>query len=298
MRWIYHLSSRARARLAGAFEFLEDAASGSGQVALVGSFDIVGDGAFHLAWALPMYQLLKPIDNTLASLALLMVIICSGFQAIAAFFYLASLLTLQGAFGGLTSQQTQGLASVFLALNEAAFHMDLVFFGAVGHLYRPSHVSSEVHASHPRPAADAGRARVELYVWPLFATSLLPVIAVIPGVAELPLQFWLSVSESIATAGANKRPHVESCGRNWPLPFYPDDHEHHHHTEETVRGRGGGERFRPAAGFIDADDARRRCGACVVVEAQRRVRVLVIRPRARQDGDFNLRQPRVFAEPR
>ena len=50
--------------------------------------------AFHLAWALFMYQLLRPVHRTIAGLAGLLVITCCGLQALTALLYVAPLVVL------------------------------------------------------------------------------------------------------------------------------------------------------------------------------------------------------------
>src|SRR5437868_1391084 len=151
MDWLTRLSPRARARMAGVFEALEGTGSSTGQVFLLGSLVITGDAAatahnilaneplfrlgflisvagvgFHLAWSLLMYQLLKPVNETVAALAVFVVLICCALQALTAFFYLAPLLVLQGGHGlsGLTTEQTDAVAFLFLKLNSTAFQLD------------------------------------------------------------------------------------------------------------------------------------------------------------------------------
>jgi hypothetical protein len=220
MDWFGRLSPRGKARLAGVFEFLEGTASASGQVGLLGSLVVTGDAAatarnilaneflfrvgfavsvsgvfFHLAWSLLMYQLLKPVHRTIAALGVFVIIICCALQALTAFFYLAPLLVLQGgpALSGLSTQQAQSLAMVFLKLNTAAFQLDLVFFGLWCVLTGYLMVRSTF-----LPRVLGGLLMIDglgwtLYVWPPLAIFLFPVIAVASGIAELPLQFWLIV---------------------------------------------------------------------------------------------------------
>jgi Domain of unknown function (DUF4386) len=150
------LSPRSRARLAGFFQLMEGWTSSSGQVFLLGTLVVQGGAAatahnilaheglhrlgfltsiaavgFHLAWALLMYQLLRVVNRTLASLALLVVVICCAMQALTGLLYLAPLLILQGGqpAGGLGAAQARALAFAFLKVNTAAFQIDLVFFG-------------------------------------------------------------------------------------------------------------------------------------------------------------------------
>jgi len=214
------LSPRARARLAGFCQFMEGWTSSSGQVFLLGSLIVQGSAAatahnilahetqfrlgfvasvagvaFHLAWALFMYQLLRPVHRTIAALAGLFVIVCCGLQALTALFYFAPLVILQSgqAAGGLDTQQAQGLAYAVLQVNGAAYDLDLVFFGLwcvlTGYL---------VWRSTFLPGLLGILLVVDgvgwtLFLWPPLATFLFPAIAVASGLAELPMQLWLLI---------------------------------------------------------------------------------------------------------
>lgn len=220
MNWTARLSPRAKARLAGIFEALEGAASASGQVFLLGRLVVQGNAAatahnilaneslfrlgflvsvagvgFHLAWSLLMYQLLKPLNRTVAQLAVFAVIICCAMQALTSLLYLAPLLVLQAgqSVSGLGTEQAQALAFVFLKLNTAAFQLDLVFFGLwctlTGYLmWRSTFLPRVLGALLMLDGLGW-----MLYVWPPLATFLFPVIAVVSGLAEAPLQLWLIV---------------------------------------------------------------------------------------------------------
>jgi len=214
------LSPRARARLAGFFESMEGWTSSSGQVFLLGSLVVQGSAAatahnilaneaqyrlgflvsvasvaFHLAWALLMYQLLRPVHRTMAALAGLFVIICCAMQALTALLYIAPLVVLQGgqAAGGLDTQQAQGLAYALLQLNRTAYDIDLIFFGLwcilTGYL---------VWRSTFLPWLLGILLMVDgvgwtLFVWPPLANFLFPAIAVAAGLAEVPMQLWLLI---------------------------------------------------------------------------------------------------------
>jgi hypothetical protein len=220
MKWLARLSPRAKARMAGVFEALEGTASASGQVILLGRFVVPGDAAatahnilaneflfrvgflvsvagvaFHLVWALLMYQLLKPVNRTVSALAVFFVIVCAAFQALTSLLYLAPLLVLQGgqSVSGFSTAQAQALAFVFLKLNTAAFQLDLVFFGfwciLTGYLmWRSTFLPRLLGALLMLDGFGW-----TLYVWPPLATFLFPAIAVVSGLAEAPLQLWLIV---------------------------------------------------------------------------------------------------------
>jgi hypothetical protein len=213
-------SPRLKARVAGVFEALEGAASAGGQVFILGSFVVAGNAAttaanilanqplfwagftsqllgvaFHVAWALLFYELFKPVNRTIASLALCVVLVCCAMQALTALLYLAPLLVLQGgsALSAFTPAQVQALAFVFLKVNGQAFNVDLVFFGVwcvlSGYLmFRATFI--------PRMLGvllmiDGGGWM--LFMLPPLASVLFPLIAVASGLAEIPLQLWLII---------------------------------------------------------------------------------------------------------
>jgi Domain of unknown function (DUF4386) len=213
-------SPRMKARLAGVFEVLEGATSAGGQVAILGSLLVSGSAAAtaanilghqplywlgfaialiavacHLVWAFLMYELLKPVNRTVAGLAAFVILICCAMQALTALLYLAPLLVLTGgsALSGFTPQQVQGLALVFLNVNAQAFNVDLVFFGLwcilTGYLIVRSTFLPRI-LGILLMIDGVGWAT---YVVPPFASAIFPAIAVASGLAELPLMFWLIV---------------------------------------------------------------------------------------------------------
>ena len=219
--------------MAGVFEALEGSGSSIGQVFILGTLVVTGDAAatahnilanealfrlgflvsiagvaFHLAWSLLMYQLLKPVNATVAALAVFVVLICSALQALTAFLYFGPLLVLQGghALSGLTTEQINSLAYLFLKLNAAAFQLDLVFFGLwcilTGYLMWRSKFLPRILGV----LLMVDGVGWTLYVWPPLAIYLFPVIAVASGLAEIPLQLWLIIF------GANSRRWYEQAG--------------------------------------------------------------------------------------
>ena len=216
MKWLAGLSPKGKARLAGVFELLEGTFSAGGQVVILGSLVVTGDAAVtahnilaneglfrfgflisvagvfcHLVWPFLMYQLLRPLNHTIAGLGLLVAVICAGLQGLTAFTYLAPLVVLKGTVGGLSVDEQQGLAMVLLKLNSAAFQLDLVFFGVwcvlTGYLFWRSTFFPRVIGL----LLIADGIGWTLYIWPPLATSLFAVIALASACAELPLQFWL-----------------------------------------------------------------------------------------------------------
>ncbi len=217
---ITKVSPRFKARIAGIFEALEGTASAGGQVVILGSFVVAGNAAataahilanqplfwlgftsqllgvaFHVVWALLFYELFKPVNRTIASLALCAVLVCCAMQALTALLYLAPLLVLQdgSALSAFTPAQLQALAFAFLKVNGQAFNVDLVFFGLwcvlSGYLmFRSTFI----------PRILGVLLMIDgvgwmLFLFPPLATFLFPAIAVASGLAELPLQLWLIV---------------------------------------------------------------------------------------------------------
>ena len=213
-------SPRAKARVAGVFEALEGTGSAGGQVVILGSFVVAGNAAatsanilahqplfwlgfafqllgvaFHVAWALLFYELFKPVNRTIASLALCVVLVCCAMQALTALLYLGPLLVLQSGseLNAFTPQQVQGLVTILLNLNGQAFNVDLVFFGLwcvlSGYL---------IFRSTFMPRILGVLLMIDgvgwmLYLVPPFASYVFPLIAVASGLAEIPLQLWLIV---------------------------------------------------------------------------------------------------------
>ncbi|HLV97474.1 MAG TPA: DUF4386 domain-containing protein [Ktedonobacterales bacterium] len=213
-------SPRAKARVAGVFEALEGTGSTVGQVIILGSLVVAGNAAataanilahqplfwlgfaasllgvaFHLTWAVLFYELFKPVNRTIALLALCAVLVCCAMQALTGLLYLAPLLILNGgsALGGFTTAQVQALAFAFLKVNGQAFNVDLAFFGLwcvlSGYL---------IFRSTFMPRILGVLLMLDGVGWMLFmlppvATFLFPVIAVDAGLAEIPLQLWLIV---------------------------------------------------------------------------------------------------------
>src|SRR5271157_2236518 len=156
MKRIAEASPRFKARMAGACQLLEALTAGFGQVIVLDRLVVAGNAAataanilgherlfwlgfassligvaFHIAWALLMYELLKPVNRSLSLLAAFVILVGCAIQALTSLLYLAPLLILQGAssLSAFTAEQLQALALVFLKLNASAFDIYLVFFG-------------------------------------------------------------------------------------------------------------------------------------------------------------------------
>src|SRR6202049_1655670 len=156
MERIAEASPRFKARMAGVSHLLEAVMATFGQVIVLGRLVVSGNAAataanimgheqlfwlgfasslmgvaFHIAWALLMYVLLKPVNRSLSLLAAFFSLVACAMQALTSLLYLAPLLILQGSssLSAFTAEQLQSLAIMFLKLNSYAFQIDLVFFG-------------------------------------------------------------------------------------------------------------------------------------------------------------------------
>jgi hypothetical protein len=231
-------SPRAKARMAGVFEALEGTASAGGQVVILGSLVVAGDAAataanilahqplfwlgfaasllgvaFHVTWAVLFYELFKPVNRTIALLALCAVLVCCAMQALTGLLYLAPLLVLQGgsALSAFTPAQVQALAFAFLKVNGQAFNVDLVFFGLWCVLSGYLIVRSTFMPRILGVLLMIDGVGWMLYLLPPLASYLFPLIAVASGLAEIPLQLWLIVmgvnserwKEQASAAGAS-----------------------------------------------------------------------------------------------
>ena len=214
-------SPRLTARLAGAFQLAEALAFTFGYVFILGNdLTVSGDAAataanilgqerhfwlgfvltilavvFHIAWALLMYELLKPVNRSLARFAAFIMLIGCAIQAVMCVFYLAPLPLLHGgsALAALTQGQLQALAYMFLKLNNYAFDVYLVFFGLwcilTGYLIFKSTFLPRV-LGVLLMISGLGWA---IHLLPPIAIRLFPLIAGASALGEIPLEFWLIV---------------------------------------------------------------------------------------------------------
>ncbi len=153
---IAETSPRFKARMAGVFQLLEALTAASPGVFILDRLVVSGNAAataanilgherllwlgfasslfgvaFHIAWALLMYELLKPVNRTLSLLAAFVILVGCAIQALTSLFYLAPLLILQGSssLSAFTPEQLQALALMFVKLRVYSFDIYLVFFG-------------------------------------------------------------------------------------------------------------------------------------------------------------------------
>src|SRR5271169_4714677 len=137
MKRIAEASPRFTARMAGAFQLLEAITAASPGVFILGRLVVAGNAAataanilgherlfwlgfassligvaFHIAWALLLYELLKPVNKSLSLLAAFVILVGCAIQALTCLLYLAPLLILQGgsSFSAFAPEQLQALA--------------------------------------------------------------------------------------------------------------------------------------------------------------------------------------------
>lgn len=217
---ITEASPRFKARMAGVFQLLEALTATFGEVIVLGRLVVAGNAAStaanilgherlfwlgfassligvacHIAWALLLYDLLKPVNRLLSLLAAFVILVGCAIQAITSLFYLAPLLILQGgsSLSAFTAEQLQALALMFVKLNTYAFDIYLVFFGfwciLIGYLIFRSTFLPRVLGVL---LAISGLGWVT-YLSPPLAKYLWPYIATASALGEIPLEFWLIV---------------------------------------------------------------------------------------------------------
>jgi Domain of unknown function (DUF4386) len=213
-------SPRFKARMAGVCQLMEAVTAAFGEVIIPGKLVVAGNAAataanilgherlfwlgfvlsligvaFHIAWALLMYELLKPVNRSLSRLAAFVILVGCAIQALTSLLYLAPLIILQGgsSLSAFTPEQLQALALVFLRLNDYAFQIYLVFFGAwcllIGYLiFRSTFVPQVLGVL----LAISGLGWVT-YLYPPLAHRVYPFIAAASALGEIPLELWLIV---------------------------------------------------------------------------------------------------------
>ncbi|HYA63203.1 MAG TPA: DUF4386 domain-containing protein [Candidatus Sulfotelmatobacter sp.] len=218
---IAEMSPRFKARMAGLFQLLEALTAAFGQVIVRDRLVVAGNAAataanilgherlfwlgfassligvaFHIAWALLMYELLKPVNRSLSLLATFVILVGCAIQALTSLLYLAPLLILQGgsSLSAFTPEQLQALALMFLKLNAYAFDIYLVFFGfwcvLIGYLIFRSTFLPRVLGVL---LAISGLGWVTYLYPPLAYHLFFPYIAVASALGEIPLALWLIV---------------------------------------------------------------------------------------------------------
>jgi hypothetical protein len=226
-------SPQVYARIAGVFYLLESLTAVFGQFFVLGRLVVHGDTAataanilgheplfrlgfasslmavaFHIAWALLFYELLKPVNRQVSLLATFVILVGCAIQALASLLYLAPLLVLAdgSSLSAFTAGQLQALALVFLELNGQAFNTYLVFFGfwcvLVGYLIFKSTFLPRIIGLL---LVFAGLGYLTLLSAPL-ANILYPFNVATAGPGEISLLLWLLVK------GVNVRKWKEKAG--------------------------------------------------------------------------------------
>jgi uncharacterized protein DUF4386 len=221
MERIAEASPRSLARMAGVSQLLEALTATFGQVFILGRFVVSGNAAgtaanilgherlfrlgfassligviFHIAWALLLYDLLKPVNRRLSLFAVFVILVGCAIQALASLFYLAPLLVLGGgsSLSAFTADQLQALAYMFVRLNGYAFNTYLVFFGLwcvlIGFLIFRSTFLPRVLGVL---LAISGLGWMIYLVPPLAIRLFIPYIAGTSALGEIPLELWLIV---------------------------------------------------------------------------------------------------------
>jgi hypothetical protein len=141
MERIAEASPRFKARIAGVCQLMEAVTAAFGEVIIPGKLvvavkaaataaNILGHErlfwlgfvlsligvAFHIAWALLMYELLNAVNRSVSRLAAFVILVGCAIQALTSLLYLAPLIILQGgsSLSAFTPEQLQALALVFL----------------------------------------------------------------------------------------------------------------------------------------------------------------------------------------
>jgi uncharacterized protein DUF4386 len=221
MERIAEASPRSLARMAGVSQLLEALTATFGQVFVLGRFVVSGNAAgtaanilgherlfrlgfassligviFHIAWALLLYDLLKPVNRRLSLFAVFVILVGCAIQALASLFYLAPLLVLGGgsSLSAFTADQLQALAYMFVRLNGYAFNTYLVFFGLwcvlIGFLIFRSTFLPRVLGVL---LVISGLGWMIYLVPPLAIRLFIPYIAGASALGEIPLELWLIV---------------------------------------------------------------------------------------------------------
>ena len=217
---IAEASPRFKARMAGVCQLMEAVTAAFGEVIIPGKLVVAGNAAataanilgherlfwlgfvlsligvaFHIAWALLMYELLKPVNRSLSRLAAFVILVGCATQALTCLLYLAPLIILQdgSSLSAFTPEQLRALALVFLRLNNYAFQIYLVFFGAwcflIGYLIFRSTFLPRILGVL---LAISGLGWVT-YLYPPLAHRVYPFIAAASALGEIPLELWLIV---------------------------------------------------------------------------------------------------------
>ncbi|MFZ1082822.1 MAG: DUF4386 domain-containing protein [Candidatus Kryptoniota bacterium] len=234
MERIAKRSPRSLARMAGVFQALENITATFGQVIVLGWLVVTGNAAAtatnilwhqglfwlgfassligvvcHIAWALLLYDLLKPVNRRVSLFALSVMLVGCTIQALTIVLFVAPMVILNAgnSLSALTAEQSQALAYMFVRLNGYAFNTYLVFFGLwcimIGFLIFRSTFMPRVLGVL---LAISGLGWVTYLVPPAAIRLFFPYIAGASAIGEIPLLLWLLI------VGANNERWKEQAG--------------------------------------------------------------------------------------
>lgn len=218
---IAEASPRFKARMAGVCQLMEAVTATFGEVIIPGKLVVAGNAAasganilghqrlfwlgfvlsligvaFHIAWALLMFELLNPVNRSLSRLAAFVILVGCAIQALTSLLYLAPLIILQGgsSLSAFTPEQLQALALMFIKLNASAFDLYLVFFGfwcvLTGYLiFRSTFLPRVLGVLF----VISGLGWMTYLFPPLAHRLFIPYIAAASALGEIPLELWLMV---------------------------------------------------------------------------------------------------------
>jgi len=221
MEQIAEASPRSLARMAGVCQLLEGTTATFGQVTVLGTLVVSGNAAatagdilaherlfwlgfassvvgvpFHIAWALLLYDLFKPVNRRVSLFAVFVILVGCAVQALTSVLYLAPMLILNAGntLSAFTAEELHALAYMFVRLNGYAFNTYLVFFGLwcvlIGFLIFKSTFMPRVLGVL---LAIAGLGWMMYLVPPLAIRLFIPYIAGASALGEIPLLLWLLV---------------------------------------------------------------------------------------------------------
>jgi hypothetical protein len=151
--------------------------------------------ACYLVVATLLYDLFRPVDRTIARLAVFFLLISCAIGAFDSLFQYAALDVLQGDpyLGSFNTSQRQSLALLFLHENARALDMGLVFFGflwiTIGYLVMRSTFLPRIIGAI---AMFDGLWYLAHLYRPL-AVALFPYLVIIPGIGGMVIMLWLMI---------------------------------------------------------------------------------------------------------
>jgi hypothetical protein len=215
-----YASPQRYARMAGGSYFVGALLSVLGQMVILGTIVVSGNAAatvanilshdtlfrlgfvlslmtvpFHLVWAVLFNGLFRPVNRSVASLAVFIMVMACVMWALSSLLYIAPLLVLQGkiAVSAFSAEQLQALVLTLLKLNALTYDIGLVFFGfwyvLIGYLIFKSTFLPRIIGAL---GVIAGIGYLTL-LWQPLAHFLYPYNLALAGPGEISLMLWLIV---------------------------------------------------------------------------------------------------------